>query len=52
MANFKREYLARNLFRRFEGNPILEAKDWPYPVNSVFNPAAAKLRRNTAAGKG
>ncbi len=47
MANFKREQLAMSLFRRYEGNPILEAKDWPYPVNSVFNPAAIKLNGGT-----
>ncbi len=29
------------LFQRHPKNPILTAKDWPYPVNSVFNPAAA-----------
>ena len=26
------------LFQRHEHNPILTAADWPYPVNSVFNP--------------
>lgn len=29
------------LFKRYEKNPILRAEDWPYPANSVFNPAAA-----------
>lgn len=29
----------KELFRRYEYNPILRAKDWPYPVNTVFNPA-------------
>src|SRR4029078_4855069 len=29
------------LFERHPGNPILTAGDWPYPVNAVFNPAAA-----------
>jgi predicted GH43/DUF377 family glycosyl hydrolase len=28
------------LFRRHKLNPILTAADWPYPVHSVFNPAA------------
>jgi predicted GH43/DUF377 family glycosyl hydrolase len=28
------------LFHRDPGNPLLTADDWPYPVNSVFNPAA------------
>ena len=31
----------RELFRRHPGNPILTAADWPKPVNTVFNPAAA-----------
>ena len=31
------------LFRRDERNPILRAADWPYPVNSVFNPGAVRL---------
>lgn len=30
----------KELFRRYPYNPILMAKDWPYPVNTVFNPAA------------
>ena len=25
------------------GNPILSRKDWPYPINSVFNAGAVKL---------
>lgn len=32
---------ARELFHRHPGNPILSAEDWPYPVNTVFNPGAA-----------
>lgn len=31
----------RMLFQRHPTNPILTAEDWPYPVNSVFNPGAA-----------
>ena len=31
------------LFRRDEKNPILTAADWPYLVNSVFNPGATLL---------
>ncbi len=27
-----------DLFVRHKNNPILSARDWPYPVNSVFNP--------------
>ncbi len=34
---------AEPLFRRHPSNPILTAEDWPYPCNSVFNPAVARL---------
>jgi predicted GH43/DUF377 family glycosyl hydrolase len=37
----------RELFRRHPDNPILTAEDWPYPVNAVFNPAAAALDGET-----
>jgi len=30
----------KELFHRHPNNPILTAKDWPYPVHTVFNPAA------------
>jgi len=36
-----------HLFRRHEGNPLLTASDWPYPVNSVFNAGVAKLKDGT-----
>jgi predicted GH43/DUF377 family glycosyl hydrolase len=32
-----------DLFLRHKNNPILCATDWPYPVNSVFNPGATIL---------
>jgi beta-1,2-mannobiose phosphorylase / 1,2-beta-oligomannan phosphorylase len=32
-----------SLFTRYPGNPILTRKDWPYPVNSVFNAGATLL---------
>ena len=35
------------LFRRHEGNPILTAADWPYPVHTVFNAAATRLTDGT-----
>jgi len=35
------------LFLRHKLNPILTAADWPYPVNSVFNPGAAVLADGT-----
>ena len=31
----------RDLFRRDPANPILTRDDWPYQVNSVFNPGVA-----------
>ena len=40
MSLFTREKMAQTLFRRYEGNPILTNENWPYPINSVFNPAA------------
>ena len=35
------------LFRRDAANPILSAADVPYPANSVFNPAAARVGDET-----
>ena len=35
------------LFQRHAHNPILSAADWPYPVNSVFNPGATLLADGT-----
>ena len=35
------------LFRRHQHNPILTAAQWPYPVNSVFNPGATLLPDGT-----
>ena len=34
---------ADELFTRYPGNPILTAKDIPYPANSVFNAGAVKV---------
>ncbi|MGC1781483.1 MAG: glycosidase [Acidobacteriaceae bacterium] len=31
------------LFIRYAGNPILSRKQWPYPINSVFNAGATRL---------
>jgi predicted GH43/DUF377 family glycosyl hydrolase len=31
------------LFTRYNGNPILSRDNWPYRINSVFNPAAVRL---------
>ncbi len=35
------------IFRRHPGNPIMGPEDWPYPVNAVFNPAAAEVDGTT-----
>ena len=35
------------LFTRYAGNPILTADEWPYPANTVFNPAATQLNGTT-----
>jgi predicted GH43/DUF377 family glycosyl hydrolase len=35
------------LFERHEGNPILTAEQWPYPVHTVFNAGATRLRDGT-----
>ncbi len=35
------------LFRRNELNPILQARDWPYPAHSVFNAGATRLKDGT-----
>ncbi|MCD6291169.1 MAG: glycosidase [Anaerolineae bacterium] len=38
-----RNQLYETLFHRHPRNPILTAADWPYPVNSVFNPGVTLL---------
>ena len=43
MAELLRQKKAHELFKRYEGNPILTPEIWPYPVNAVFNPGAVKL---------
>ena len=37
----------KELFIRFEKNPLLTADDWPYRTNSVFNAGATKVEDNT-----
>jgi len=32
------------LIKRFQKNPILQASDWLYPVHTVFNPGAVRLK--------
>lgn len=36
-----------HLFHRYPGNPVLTAADWPYPINTVFNPGATFLKDGT-----
>ena len=43
----RRPMRRRELFVRHDRNPILTAADWPYPVNAVFNPAAAVVDGET-----
>ena len=38
---------APELFRRHKLNPILTAADWPYSINSVFNPGATLMPDGT-----
>ena len=33
----------RPLFARHPANPLLSRKDWPYPINSVFNAGVTRL---------
>jgi len=47
MAELSRQQKAHELFKKFDGNPILTPEDWPYPTNAVFNPGAAKLNDET-----
>jgi predicted GH43/DUF377 family glycosyl hydrolase len=35
------------MFQRHPNNPILTAAEWPYTVNSVFNPGATRLPDGT-----
>src|ERR1700680_1295014 len=35
------------LLLRYPTNPILSSKDWPYPINSVFNAGATLLADGT-----
>lgn len=47
MKSWENGQLASCLFRRYEENPILTAADWPYAVNSVFNPGAVQFEGET-----
>lgn len=37
----------RELFQRYPGNPVITAKDLPYPANTVFNAGATKVGDET-----
>ncbi len=43
----KNKYGYEQLILRYPANPILTAADWPYEVNSVFNPGATLLPDGT-----
>lgn len=47
MVELSHQKRAHELFKRYEGNPIIIPSGWPYPANAVFNPAAAKLNTET-----
>ncbi|MFA7486216.1 MAG: glycosidase [Phycisphaerae bacterium] len=47
MNEIERQQKAYNLFKRYEGNPILTPDAWPYPINAVMNPATIKLNSET-----
>lgn len=47
MSSILNQKKAYNLFRRYEGNPILKPEDWPYSVNAVMNPAVTQLNGET-----
>ena len=36
-----------DLFRRHAANPILTARDWPYPAHTVFNAGACQVGKET-----
>lgn len=47
MADITQQQKAHELFKRYQGNPILTPDNWPYPTNAVFNPGATKLNAET-----
>ncbi len=40
MRSSRLSFQGNNLFTRYKNNPVLTPSDWPYKVNSVFNPGA------------
>jgi predicted GH43/DUF377 family glycosyl hydrolase len=47
MSDDRARSVGIRLFQKHPGNPILCAKDLPYPANSVYNPAAAIVEGET-----
>ena len=47
MTRLLHQQKASELFKRYDGNPILKAENWPYPANAVFNPAAIMFNNET-----
>lgn len=39
--------IAKEVFKRYRGNPIITAADMPYPASSVFNPGAVEIDGET-----
>jgi len=47
MREMSRQKVAHELFKRYEGNPVLTPANWPYAANAVMNPGAIKLNSQT-----
>src|SRR5690349_9233177 len=47
MSIYTKNNQALKIFQRYEHNPILTAANWPYQINSVFNPGATLLADGT-----
>ncbi len=47
LVEAKAPSLYTELFQRYEDNPILTAKDWPYPAHTVFNAGACQAGDET-----
>jgi len=47
MQALEQQKRAKELFKRYKGNPILTPEDWPYPANAVFNPGVVRLNSQT-----
>src|SRR5215211_3009910 len=47
LVESKQPSLYTELFRRHPANPILTARDWPYPAHTVFNAGACQVGEDT-----